>query len=279
MVSTCLLGQTGRCASMAGYGYHAAGVAGFVELAGWPDRAPAGPWNAYTDTIAPRFLTTTLLAALDHKRRTGEGQHIDLSQMEAALHFLAPEILARQTTDRVFTRNGNRSADAAPQGVYRCAGDDEWCAIAVEDDDQWRALRLVLGGPEWMLAVELESVSGRLAAHDRLDEALADWTRERKPRDAMDQLTAAGVPAGHVQRSRDLESDPQYRHRRFHQELDHPEMGRVPYSGHQFRVSGYDNGPRFAAPLLGGDSFEILATELGMKPEDIADLMAAGTIT
>lgn len=95
----------------------------------------------------------------------------------------------------------------------------------------------------------------------------------------MNLLTAAGVPAGHVQRSRDLANDPQLRHRGFHRELDHPEMGRVPYSGHQFRISDYDNGPRFAAPLLGGDSFEILETELGMKPGDIAELMAAGTIT
>ncbi len=279
MVSTCLLGQTGRCASMAGYGYHAAGVAGFFELAGWPDRAPIGPWNAYTDTIAPRFLTTTLLAALDHKRRTGEGQHIDLSQMEAALHFLAPEMLARQTSDVVFTRNGNRSLDAAPQGAYPCAGDDEWCAIAVEDDAQWQALRIALGDPEWMRAAPLETASGRLAAQDALDAGLSAWTRERKPQAVMHQLTAAGVPAGRVQRSRDLLEDPQYRHRGFHTELDHPEMGRVPYSGHQFRVSGYDNGPRFAAPLLGGDSFEILETDLGMTAEEIADLMAAGTLT
>jgi crotonobetainyl-CoA:carnitine CoA-transferase CaiB-like acyl-CoA transferase len=279
MVSTCLLGQTGRCASMAGYGYHAAGVAGFFELAGWPDRAPVGPWNAYTDTIAPRFLTTTLLAALDHKRRTGEGQHIDLSQMEAALHLLAPEMLARQTTDRVFTRNGNRSQDAAPQGAYPCAGQDEWCAIAVEDDEQWRALRKALGDPEWMQASELDSATGRLAAHDALDEALSGWTRERKPQEVMNLLTAAGVPAGRVQRSRDLLEDPQYRHRGFHHELDHPEMGRVPYSGHQFRVSDYDNGPRFAAPLLGGESFEILEEELAMSAEMIADLMAAGTIS
>jgi len=279
MVSTCLMGQSGRCASMAGYGYHAAGVAGFFELAGWPDRAPIGPWGAYTDTIAPRFLMTTLLAALDHKRRTGEGQHIDLGQMEAALHLLAPEMLARQMTGRIFTRNGNRADDAAPQGVYPCAGDDEWCAIAVEDDDQWRALRFVLGDPEWMRAVELETVSGRLAAHDRLDQALTAWTRDRKPRDAMNELTAAGIPAGHAQRSRDLQNDPQLRHRRFFREFDHAEMGRIPYSGHQFRISGYDNGPRFAAPLLGGESFEILAEELGMKPEEIAELMADGAIT
>jgi len=279
MVSTCLLGQTGRCASMAGYGYHAAGVAGFFELAGWPDRDPGGPWNAYTDTIAPRFLTTTLLAALDHKRRTGEGQHIDLSQMEAALHFLAPEIIARQTTDLVFTRNGNRAADAAPQGVYPCAGEDEWCAIAVENDEQWQALRRVVGDPEWTRDPALDDVAGRLEAHDMIDAGLAAWTRERKPREVMGTLTDGGVPAGHVQRSRDLLEDPQYRHRGFHRELDHPEMGRVPYSGHQFRIRGVDHGPRFPAPLLGGESFEVLEGELGMDPEAIADLMASGALT
>lgn len=95
----------------------------------------------------------------------------------------------------------------------------------------------------------------------------------------MDELTAAGVPAGHVQRGHDLEGDPQYRHRGFHRELDHAEMGNVPYSGHQFRISGYENGPRFAAPLLGGESFEILSAELGMTAEAIAELMAAGAIT
>lgn len=94
----------------------------------------------------------------------------------------------------------------------------------------------------------------------------------------MNQLSAAGVPAGHVQRSRDLLCDPQLLHRGFHREFDHPEMGRVPYSGHQFRVSGYDNGPRFAAPLLGGESFEILEAELGLHAEQIAELMAAGAI-
>ena len=283
MVSTCLMGQTGRCASMAGYGYHAAGVAGFFELAGWPDRDPSGPWNAYTDTVAPRFLTTTLLAAIDHQRRTGEGQHIDVGQMEAALHFLAPEIIARQTSDQPFTRLGNRALDAAPQGVYSCAGEDQWCAVAIETEAQWRALRALLaeapGDRAWLDDPALDSVAGRQAAHDRLDAALSAWTRDRKPRDAMQALAAAGVPAGTVQRSRDLLEDPQLRHRRFHRELDHGEMGRVPYSGHQFRMRGVDHGPRSPAPLLGAESFEILESELGFAPETIADLMAAGALS
>lgn len=278
MVSTCLMGQTGRIANMAGYGYHAAAVAGFFDLTGWPDRPPVGPWNAYTDTVAPRFLTTTLLAALDHRRRTGEGQHIDLGQMEAALHFLAPELLARQTTNLEITRNGNRSRDAAPQGAYPCAGEDEWLAIAVEDDAQWAALRRALGDPEWARDPKLETVAGRLAAHDAIDAELAAWTRERKPREAMAVLIDAGVPAGHVQRSSDLQNDPQYAHRGFYRHFDHAEMGRIPYSGHQFRISGYDNGPRYASPLIGEESFEVLAEELGFEAEEVADLMASGVV-
>lgn len=279
MVSTCLMGQTGPVASMAGYGYHAAAVAGFFELTGYPDRPPVGPWNAYTDTVAPRFLTATLLAALDRRRRTGEGCHVDLGQMEAALHFLAPELLAHQATAQRFARNGNRARHAAPQGVYPCAGDDEWLAIAVDSDAQWRALRRVLGDPDWAADPALETVAGRLAAHDALDAGLAAWTRSRDPREAMETLLAAGVPAGHVQRSSDLLRDPQYLHRRFHRWHEHPEMGRVPCSGHQFRIDGYDNGPRSAAPLIGGESFEVLSEALGFTPEQVAELMASGAIT
>ena len=279
LVSTCLMGQTGPLAKLAGYGYHAAAVAGFYDLTGWPDRAPVGPWNAYTDTIAPRFLTATLLAALDHRRRTGEGQHIDVGQMEAALHFLAPELLARQATDQTFTRRGNRAPDAAPQGVYACAGRDEWCAIAVDNDEEWRALRRALGDPGWARASELDLVAGRLSAHDLIDAQLSEWTRPRAPREVMRILLESGVPAGHVQRSHDLQNDPQYRQRGFYRFFEHAEMGRVPYTGHAFKISGYDNGPRFAAPLLGGESFEVLSEELGFEPDRIADLMASGALS
>ncbi|MEZ4334078.1 MAG: CoA transferase [Myxococcota bacterium] len=278
VVSTCLMGQTGPLATLAGYGYHAASLAGFYDLTGWPDRAPVGPWNAYTDTIAPRFLTATLLAALDHRRRTGEGQHIDVAQLEAALHFLAPELLARQATDERFERRGNRAVDAAPQGVYPCAGEDAWCAIAVETDAQWRALGRALGDPSWASEQALDTLPGRLAAHDAIDARLAEWTRARSPRAVMQRLLEAGVPAGHVQRSSDLQRDPQYLHRRFHRVFEHAEMGRVPYSGHAFRIRGYDNGPRGPAPLLGGETFEILAEELGFEAERIADLMASGAL-
>ena len=143
---------------------------------------------------------------------------------------------------------------------------------------QWQGLRTVLGNPDWARRPELTTASGRLSGHDEIDEQLAAWTRERSARDITSELLAAGVPAGHVQRSSDLLVDPQLEHRRFFREYEHPEIGRVPYSGHQFRVSGYDNGPRCPAPLLGADSFEILSEALVFDDEAIAELVAEGAI-
>ena len=274
MVSTCLMGQTGSARAMAGYGYHAAAIAGFYEVTGWPDRAPSGPWTAYTDTIAPRFVATLLAAALDRKRRTGEGCFIDLAQLEAALHFLAPEILDCQVNGRTATRIGNRSPFAAPQGCYPCLGDDAWVAIAVDTDAQWQALCRVVGAAD-----EHPTNADRLAAHDAVDAMLAAWTAQREAAAAMRELQRAGVPAGVVQRSSDLLCDPQYAHRGFYRHFDHGEMGRVPYAGHQYRISGYDNGPRGPAPMLGEHSFEVLSDVLGLSEEEIGAAFASGAIT
>ena len=276
MVSTCLMGQTGPARAMAGYGYHAAAIAGFYEVTGWPDMAPSGPWTAYTDTIAPRFVSTIIAAALDRRRRTGKGCFIDLAQLEASLHFLAPEILDHQVNGRSVTRIGNRSRFAAPQGAYRCAGEDDWVAIAVETDAQWRALCANVPGLD---AGAYPANDDRLAAHDEIDAVLTAWTAERAPEDVAALLQAAGVPSGKVQRSSDLAKDPQYKHRSFFREYEHGEMGAVAYAGHQYRISGYNNGPRGPAPLLGEHSFEVLTNLLGLSEEEVSEVFASGAIT
>jgi crotonobetainyl-CoA:carnitine CoA-transferase CaiB-like acyl-CoA transferase len=278
MLSTCLMGQTGPAAAMAGYGYHAGAVAGFYELTGWPDLPPAGPWMAYTDTIAPRFIGALLMAALDHRERTGEGQHIDGAQFEMGLQFLAPEILDYQTNGHLATRAGNSAPDAAPHAVYPCAGDDQWCAIAVEDDATWLALRRALGDPEWAQPSALDTLAGRKAQEAMIDERLTEWTCTRSPSAVMEQLLEHRVPAGKVQRSQDLLADPQYAQRGFYRELDHPEIGRAPYAGHQFQIDGYASAPRFAAPTLGQHSFEILSELLEIDADAVAGLYADGVI-
>jgi crotonobetainyl-CoA:carnitine CoA-transferase CaiB-like acyl-CoA transferase len=276
MATTCLLGQYGPAAKLAGYGYHAAAISGFYEITGWPDRAPAGPFNAYTDTVAPRFLTAALLAALDHRRRTGEGQFIDQAQMESALHFIAPELLDVQVSGTSARRNGNVDPQHAPHDAFPCAGDDEWCAIAVETDEQWRALRGVLGDPAWATDPVLDSAAGRRAEIDAIDKELAAFTIRHEPLQLMAMLQTAGVPCGMVQRSSDHQLDPQLAHRRFFRPLVHPEMGEVPYEGHQFRISGYDNGPRLPAPCLGEHTYEVLTDVLGLDDDEVAEVLGSG---
>ena len=278
MASTCLMGQTGPAAGLAGYGYHAAAISGFYEITGWDDRPPAGPFNAYTDTIAPRFLAATLMAALEHRRRTGEGQYIDQAQMESALYFLAPEILDHQLSGRLPRRAGNDACAAAPHDAYPCAGTDQWIAIAVETDAQWAALRSALGEPAWAAAAKLDTTAGRCAQRALIDAKLAEFTSRHPPRDLMLRLQAAGVPAGMVQRSSDHLQDPQLHHRRFFHPLLHPEMGEVPYEGHQFRIAGYDSGPRTPAPCLGEHSIQVLQEILGYDDEDLARIAASGSL-
>lgn len=276
MATTCLLGQTGPAARLAGYGYHAASISGFFEITGWDDRPPGGPFNAYTDTIAPRFLTTALLAALDHSRRTGEGQFIDQAQMESSLHFIAPQLLDVQVSGTSARRNGNAHPTHAPHDVYPSAGDDEWCAIEVEDDDQWRALRRMLGEPAWALDPMLDTAAGRLRNTDLIGRELAAVMVQYEPLDLMARLQEAGVPAGMVQRSSDHQLDPQLAHRSFFRRLKHPEMGEVPYEGHQYRILGYDNGPRFPAPCLGEHTYTVLNEILGLDDDQVAEVLASG---
>jgi len=277
MVSTCLMGQGGP-PGLAGYGFHAAAISGFPELTGWPDRPPSGPWAAYTDTIANRFLAASIMAALDHRRRTGEGQYIDQAQMESALHFLAPEVIEYQISGVVPARCGNDSHHAAPHNVYPCLGADEWCAIAVESDEQWRALLHAMGEPGWAAVPLLATLAGRLERRRQIDEQIAAWTEGLERYELMRRLQAAGVPAGAVQRSSDLLIDPQLEHLHFFRRLLHPEMGEVPYEGHQFCIRGYDSGPRSPAPCLGEHSVQVLRDILGMSDEEIAEAVSAGAL-
>ena len=274
MISTSLMGQTGPASSLAGFGYHAGAIAGFYEVTGWPDLGPNGPWVAYTDTIAPRFISALLAAALDHRRRTGRGSYFDLAQIETALQFLAPELSDLQENGYPAGRMGNRSRFAAPQGCYPCAGEDEWCAIAIDTQEQWQALCAEL---ELQRVADL-SLEERQIRHDEIDALISRWTKPKDRYQVMEQLQALGVPAGVVQRSKDLLVDPQYTHRGFYRWIEHPEMGEVPYAGHQYTVQGYDNGPRGPAPCLGADSFAVLSEVLGLGDEQIAAAYASGAI-
>ena len=135
-----------------------------------------------------------------------------------------------------------------------------------------------MGDPSWALDGKFRSVQGRLENHDAIDDYIGEWTKEQDPKKLMQLLLSHGVPAGVVQRSSDLETDPQLAHRNYLRPLDHPEMGVVPYGGHQFRIKGYDNGPRFPAPVFGQHNEQVLRDILGMTDDEITEAIIAEAI-
>lgn len=280
MVSTSLLGKGSPYEAMGGYGYHASAVTGFYDLVGWPDLPPDGPWVAYTDTIAPRFITPTIMAALRRRDRDpdGVGCHIDVAQAETALQFMVPELIEYQRKGKAPGRLGNRSREFAPQGVYPCQGTQGWLALTIADDQQWQRLVAVLDHPVWATDPSLANAAGRHAAHDTIDEHLSQWTARHEPAVLEALLREAGIPAGMLSASSDLLEDPQYRHRNFYRWHEHSVMGEVPYAGHQYRVRGYDSGPRFAAPTLGEHTFEVLTDIIGLTPDEVAEAAIADAL-
>jgi benzylsuccinate CoA-transferase BbsF subunit len=273
MMSTCLQGQTGPHALYPGFGQLMAALSGFYEISGWPDRDPAPPYGAYTDFIVPRMAAAALLAAVDHQRRTGEGQYLDVSQFEASLHFLAPALLAHELTGEVAGRVGNRADHAAPHGAYPCAGDDRWIAVSVRGDAQWRALCEVLGRREWLADARFSTHDARVAAAGALDTLVAEATRAWDARTLMDRLQAAGVAAGIVQSALDLHADPVLGGWGFFQWLEHPERPPAPYEGHALRLAETPGRLRWAAPALGEHTALVLREVLGMSDDEVARLI------
>lgn len=278
MVSTCLMGQNGPLAQFAGFGNLAAAISGFFSLTGWPDRPPAGPFGAYTDYVAPRFTAIAILAALEYRRRTGQGQYIDQSQAESALHFLTPALLDYTVNGRCQERVGNVDAHLAPHGVYPAAGHDAWLAIAVNHDAQWQALCAVIERPELAHDTRFATQAARLAQRDPLDMLLAAWTQMQDAHTAEAALQRRGVPASAVQNSQALYNDPQLLQRGHFVELSHALHGTTTVEGSRARLSRTPARVERAAPTLGQDNQYVLETILGYSPEHIAALTAAGVL-
>lgn len=278
LISSCLMGQSGPLRDFAGYGSLAASVTGFQGLAAWPDRAPAGPYGAYTDYIAARYNAIAILGALEHRARTGMGQHIDMSQAEAALHFLGPAALDFAANGRVATATGNRDPSLCPHGVYPAAGADSWVAIAVRDDTDWRALCAVLGRPEWVADTRFSDAEKRLAHAPWLDAEIGAWTAARPAGASETLLQARGVPAHAVLDMAALAADPQLSHRGHLFEIEHPEFGRVPIEGTRFELSrSRERRPRRGL-RYGCDNTYVLRELLGYDAPRIAALESAGVL-
>ena len=271
-------GSGGPHSGFIGFGMMMASLSGYANLTGWPDRDPAPPYGAYTDFISPFFGAAALVAALDHRRKTGVGQHLDLSQLECGLQLIAPVQMDYVLNGNEMVRDGNRDPRAAPHNAYPCLGNDSWCAIAVFTDEEWTSLCMVIGKPDIVRDPRFETLEARKANEDELDRLIGEWTRERDAQDIMEALQSVGVPAGVVLNAEGQFNDRQVKNRGFFHYLDHQVIGRHAYDGFSFDLSRTP-GTLTAAPTLGQHNEYVYKKVLGMTDEQIGDLIAEGVIT
>ena len=271
MMSSSVMGQTGPLAGFAGFGNLAAAVAGFFDITGWPDRAPAGPYMAYTDFTSPRFSIMALLAALDHRRRTGEGQFLDFSQMEAATHLLSPALYEMQGNGEALTRRGNLDPDMSPHGVYPAAGEDRWIAVAIATDDQWRSFCTEARRED------LADLTGgeRIARRAELDQIVSGWTKPQDAAGLAARLQAHGIPAHHVADATDTFTDPQLNHRGQFEFVDHPYARRALVDNPPYLMSRSRGSYEFGGPTYGQHAMDIFGDILGYDSDRITDLAIA----
>jgi crotonobetainyl-CoA:carnitine CoA-transferase CaiB-like acyl-CoA transferase len=278
MLSSSNLGQTGPHAHHAGFGSQLSSLAGFTHLTGYPDGAPQILYGPYIDYIAVAYGAVAILAALDYKRRTGKGNHIDTAQYETGLQYLAPILLDYEVNGRVASRNANRDPYASPHGAYPCKGDDNWCVLSVHSESEWQALCRVMNNPEWAADAKFSSHESRKTNEDELDRRISEWTINLTAREVMEKLQSAGVRAGIVNTMKDVYSDPQLSQRPQWVELQHPEIGMMHYQRPPFLLTKTPPGPSKRDPLLAENNQYFYCDLLGLTDQEYNQLVAAEVI-
>ena len=275
MLSTCNMGQTGPRADTPGFGSQLTALAGICGLTGERGGLPTVLYGPYIDFIASTLGAVAVLAALEQRRRTGAGAHIDISQYEAGLLFLAGPLLEYHLTGRIAERVGNDDPAAAPHGAYRCESDG-WIALSCWSDEEFTALAATIGRPEWSRDARFSTLAGRKSAAAAIDAGIGSWTRERGAAVAAALLQGAGVHAHPVDTIADLFTDPQLVARRHWRRRRHPVIGDHAYCGPAFELSETPGDVTSAAPLLGADNDKVFREILGLSDADYAAMREAG---
>jgi crotonobetainyl-CoA:carnitine CoA-transferase CaiB-like acyl-CoA transferase len=274
MLSMPAFGSNNTWSACRGYGSTLEQASGLPTITGFPDDPPTMNQTAYGDPVGGFNAAAALMVALLHKQATGQGQNIDLSQVECMLPLVAPALIEQSATDRASPRIGNRHPVHVPQGCFRCAGHDAWIAVSVASDGMWRSLCTLLNRGD----LSDLSASQRRSQQDVLEAVIATWTAAREPDEAMAALQARGIAAGVVRTPLALVDDPHLVARGFWHRVDRPFIGMHWQSSAAFR-EGCDAYPvRRAAPTLGQDNEAILGGRLGLSREQIGRLVAADVI-
>jgi benzylsuccinate CoA-transferase BbsF subunit len=270
--------SSGPRANWSAYGDEFAAVSGIKSVSGNPGELPLLFGHHYPDFGPNPFHgAIAVMAALHHRDHTGEGQFVEVSQYESTISVLGPAVLQRTAGGELPGRVGNHSDRACPHNIYRCKGDDAWCAITVLTDDQWQSLVSVPALAE-LRRPEFGSFVGRKAAEDDIDTVIERWTADWDRQDLASFLQSKGVPAGPLQFidevvGRDPVLDGDY----FNPILDHPSGREFLQHPHPARMSRNPAEAR-RAPLLGEHTSDILSRILGLSEEEIAEYAARGAL-
>ena len=288
-VSMSGLGHEGRDHSYRTFGPSAQALSGLTSISGLPGEPPAGWGWSYLDDTSGIFGAIAIVSALRQRKRTGRGQHIDLSQVGLGIGLAGSAILDATVNGRPARREGfppgnrahwpgtpllhnYRGAIAAPHNAYRSAGGgyNDWCAIVCRDDADWQSLKEVMGSPEWAAAARFDSLDGRLEHQEELDERIEAWTLTLGKYELAERCQAAGVPAMSVQSNEDrVEHDPQLRHRGLFAHHPHPVLGEKGYQNLPWQSSEIETTAMRRAPLAGEHNREVLCGLLGLSEDEL----------
>ncbi|MGE0540581.1 MAG: CaiB/BaiF CoA transferase family protein [Dehalococcoidia bacterium] len=278
MMSIGSQGRDGPEKDYVSYGTTLEQTGGLISISGFPDNAPGFSGVAYPDSLAGLFCAGLVIAALRQRSGCGRGTHIDVSQRELTTTIIGEAVMEYTLNGSLPGPDGNRDANWAPQGAYRCAGDDRWVAIAVTTDDQWRSLCRVIGHSELAEDQRFATAADRRHHHDELDARITSWTIERDHYDVMHALQAVGVPAAPVLAIDELFADPHLAARGFWEQTVDTEAGCHRYPSRPWKLSHTPLVTRRPAPLLGEHNEQILRNHLGLDTAAITALRDQGVI-
>jgi len=272
-----LMGIDGPHVNYRGFGVQVNSIIGILHLAGFPEKGPFGMGTNYPDHVMnPMQTGFAILAALRHKRKTGEGQFIELSQIEAPLCALPTSIMDYKMNGRVEERMGNQHFDFAPHGVYPVQGKNRWIALSVQTEDEWQALKSVMGMPEWAEQAKFATNAERMANQAELNELIERWTVDFNGVDLVRLLALAKVRAGMVNDARDALRDPQLNYRNHFVYLDHSVMGYHVYNSSPVHMSKTPAVLDQSASLLGEHTKQVMQDLLNMDEATFEELQKDG---
>ena len=277
MISLSAGGQTGPLNKISTFGSTLSCLTGLDSIQGYFQEEPQGFGTAHIDPLNAYFGLTSVLAALRYRDLTGQGQYIDAGQWEATTTLFGAQMLDYQWNNRIQGTIGNRDVSMAPHGVYPAHGDDNWIAIAVENERQWLAFRKAMGNPLWSRRTQFADMFRRLRHQEALDKRIANWTTTRDAFETGILLQRAGVPAFAVLSDAQAFNNRHYRARDSWVEVDHP-FGKVTVNGIPWKLNDTPGAIRKAAPLLGEHNHDVFRELLGMPHEEMVHLEEEGVI-